>query len=289
MKNIIILLLLFSGAIQAQGITILGGDLTTPSLDISVTKYSDNWSQWSIPSHSSPSHTPSCISSTVTISTNFNFKTGSANPLTSAGTFDFTTSYKYIGINNIVLETATTHPIYYHFVSDQDYDDFEDDLAYNPSDGSHLSPNGEIWLDVCVTDLTPQAFLEAQSNFDRSRGSVYFFGDATNTYISIVSDSSFRVSIGTSPYLVFESYTSVNDAYARLQDLLALHSWERDIIGLGFTPVTGSNLYQWERTCNNENIRVGSYPGDRVRIRRASATVVEPTSNIATRVAEYCN
>ena len=280
MKKLLIAILFIN---MAQAQTVLGGDVTTPSLDISVTKYSNGWSQWS--SYPNLHDIPSCTSEVVTITTNYNFKTGEAFPLS-----DRNARYKYIGVNENVLETATTPPVYYHFVSNQDYDAFEDDLAYNPSDGSHLSPNGETWLDVCVSDLTPQAFLEAQGNYDedRSRGSTYFFGDATNTYISIVSDSSFGVAIGTLPYIMFESYTTASDAYGRLQDLLALRFWERDLIGLGFT-LESQSPNVWVKDCNGKVV-VRHHPNpNRISIGGVPNTGIIDVGPGLTAIRNHCN
>ena len=285
MKNILLIFAIFASFMaQGQGFVVLDGDLATDALDTTVTEYSNGWSQWS--THPpTPAHHPSCISDNVTIITHNNFKAGSANPRISSGGWDFTTSYKYIGINHIVLETASTHPIYYHFVSDQDYDAFVDDLAYNSSDGSHLSPDGLTWLNTC---FTPQAFLEAQSNFDRSRGSTYFFGEATNTYISVVSNSSFRVAIGTLPYIVFESNDNIIDAYDRLQEVLALESWERDLIGLGFT-LESQSPNVWVKDCNGRVV-VRHYPSpNRISVGGVPNTGIVDVGPGLTAIRNHCN
>ena len=143
-------------------------------------------------------------------------------------------------------------------------------------------------LEEFCTVYTPQGYLESRNNYDedRSRGSTYFFGDATNTYISIVSDSSFRVAIGTLPYLVFESYTSINDAYARLQDLLDLRSWERELIGLGFT-LESQSPNVWVKDCNGR-VSVRPRGTDRLSISGVPNTGFIDIAVGLTRIANHC-
>ena len=193
--------------------------------------------------------------------------------------FEFTTQY-YVRSLNIqgddvlridpnITDGDPTNFITYHWVSNNDKDDFRNDITSGRDNTNssriHYTRNGGVSLYTPCGTITPREYLESRYNFNRRAGSsTYFFGDATNTYISVISDSSFRVAIGTLPSIVFESYDNVADAYNRLLEVLEFEVWEILLLSeLGFEVYDGPLTYEYEKRCSNGRIlraRTGHTP-----------------------------
>ena len=223
--------------------------------------------------------------------------------------FEFTTQY-YVRSLNIqgddvlridpnITDGDPSNFITYHWVSNDDKDDFRNDITSGRDNTNstriHYTRNGAVSLYTPCGTITPREYLESRYNFNRRAGSsTYFFGDATDVYISVISNSSFRVAIGTLPNIVFESYDSVAGAYTRLHRLLTLHPWERALLGRGFREYSGPLTYLYERSCSSGGpIRINRWGSDRLTVFHDGTNVIESFSDaldtIDFIIGRHCN
>ena len=172
----------------------------------------------------------------------------------------------------------------YHWVSDADRDAFRADLIdgrdentgntgylrrYYNRDGG-LSLTGPTAQGCGDSSISAQEFLEGQPGHDASRSTTgaHYFGTIADTYIT-VQPGGFMVEIAFGNAIEFFPFTNIADAYAKLQELLALRSFERELIALGFVDEM-HHEYEWNQQCSGSttswNWRV-DVQGDRINLR----------------------
>ena len=192
----------------------------------------------------------------------------------------------HLGGDLIIVDPAThirNDDIIYRPVSSADVTAFRNDITEgrDPATG-HANPNlleryyrenGGLALhgplgcrDGSTYSVTPDDYFRSQPDFTGFFGDQFYqFGGVAGVFIRI-RHGEFVVDFPTTGYE--EVFNTPNGAYARIQELIVLQSWERELVRLGFTPST-HHTYEWERDCP------GSHAGIKVYREGSGLTLVE--------------
>ena len=159
-----------------------------------------------------------------------------------------------IGIDPDVRNGNTPDGVTYNIVSNADNDAFRNDVLedrQSPATAPNIyrTRNGGLSFDTPCGDsgISRGDYLESQPNWSSTGGSSYYFGETQDTYITL-QPNGVMVEIAFGNNIEFFPFTNVVDAYAKLQELLALEAWERELIALGFH-ASMHHTYDWDRNC----------------------------------------
>ena len=178
-----------------------------------------------------------------------------------------------IGIDPDVRNGNAPDGVIYNIVSNADRDAFRNDVLedrQSPATAPNIyrTRNGGLSLDTPCGDsnVSDDDYLRSQPDFTGFIGGEFYqFRGATDIYI-VESPRDFYIDFYLTGYT--ERRSTITALYERLQELLELEAWERELITLGFTPST-HHTYEWERDCP------GSHAGIKIYREGSGLTLVE--------------
>ena len=160
-----------------------------------------------------------------------------------------------IGIDPDVRNGNTPDGVTYNIVSNADREAFRNDILedrQSPATAPNIyrTRNGGLSFDTPCgnSGISRGDYLESQPNWSSTGGSSYYFGGTQDTYITL-QPNGVMVEIAFGNAIEFFPFTNVADAYAKLQELLALRSFERELIALGFVDEM-HHEYEWNQQCS---------------------------------------
>ena len=169
------------------------------------------------------------------------------------------TSYRFRGDDVLHIDPDVRNAnhvndgIFYQIVSNTDRDAFRNDITDDrdllTEPNRYRVRNGGLSFDTPCgnSGISRGDYLESQPNWSSTGGSSYYFGGTQDTYITL-QPNGVMVEIAFGNNIEFFPFTNVVDAYAKLQELLELRSFERELIALGFR-ASPHHMYDWDRTC----------------------------------------
>ena len=177
--------------------------------------------------------------------------------------FEYTVQYdmyslNYQGNDVLIIDPDVTdgdssNRTIYHVVSNADVTAFRNDITEDrdrlADPNRYRTRNGGLSFDTPCgnSGISRGDYLESQPNWSSTGGSSYYFGGTQDTYITL-QPNGVMVEIAFGNAIEFFPFTNVVDAYAKLQELLALETWERELIAREFVDSPDS-AYQWEKRC----------------------------------------
>ena len=166
-----------------------------------------------------------------------------------------------IGIDPDVRNGNTPDGVTYNIVSNADREAFRNDILedrQSPATAPNIyrTRNGGLSFDTPCgnSGISRGDYLESQPNWSSTGGSSYYFEGIQDTYITLQPNGA-MVEIAFGDNIHFESFTDVEDAYNRLQEIFALDPLERELIARDFVDSSDSQ-YDWENPCILTTIRI---------------------------------
>ena len=200
--------------------------------------------------------------------------------------FELTDQYDMISANlngvdilridpNLRNRNSIDDEIDYRWVSEADRLAFRNDITEGrdrlADPDRYRTRDGRLSFDTPCGTISARAFLEGQPDWDSTRSTVgaHYFGTVADTYIT-VQNNGFMVEIVFGNAVPrFESFDNAVDAYNRIQYLLSLRPFERELIFLGF--IDEMHLeYEWNQQCSGTTTRWNwrvDIQGDRINLR----------------------
>ena len=188
---------------------------------------------------------------------------------------------------NVRNANSVDDAIDYRWVSEADRIAFRNDITEDrdllTEPNRYRTRDGNLSIDTPCGMISARAFLEGQPDWDATRSTVgaHYFGTVADTYIT-VQNNGFMVEIVFGNAVPrFESFDNAVDAYNRIQYLLSLRPFERELIFLGFIDESHHD-YEWSQRCSGSttswNWRV-DIQGDQISL-YDGATSVRATLSI---------
>ena len=194
-----------------------------------------------------------------------------------------------------ITDGDTSNRVIYRVVSDADVTAFRNDITEDRD--PHTDPNryrtrnGGLSFNTPCGEISAQAFLEGQLDHDASRSTTgaHYFGTIADTYIT-VQPGGFMVEVAFGNNIEFFPFTNVVDAYAKLQELFALTSFERELIADEFVPSPDS-AYDWEKRCTTGiTIRIELTGNGTYRVQNnGTGTYNQTIEDVRRTLVEFCN